>query len=65
MTRVKTGRETASKVNRHASRFGEERRGLKQPAIDSEPWQSPIDALTKGLIAIGEKFRARPPLRVL
>ncbi len=65
MSSTRAGHETASKGNQVASRFGEARRGLKKPAIDSEPWQSPIDALAKGLIAIGEKFRARPPLRVL
>ncbi len=47
------------------SEFKAQRRGLRNAEIDTEPWRSPLDALAKGLISIGEKFRSRPPLRVL
>jgi len=47
------------------SNFKAYRRGLRDPAIETDPWQSPLEALAKGLVSIGEKLKFRPPLRVI
>ncbi|GEM_PF-3382783 len=47
------------------SEFTIERRRLRDPRIDTEPSRSPMDAVARGLIAIGERFSSRPTLRVL
>lgn len=58
-------RDSAAAKRDQTSTFKSERRGLRNPEIDAEPWQSPLDALARGLVSIGEKFKFRPPLRVI
>ncbi|HEY7469488.1 MAG TPA: hypothetical protein VIC07_08195 [Acidimicrobiia bacterium] len=45
--------------------FAPNRHRLRSPEIDAEPSRSPLDALAKGLVSIGERLRSRPTLRVL
>jgi hypothetical protein len=55
----------ASRDERDRSSFKAVRHGLKGPEIDAEPWRSPLDALAKGLVSIGDKLKFRPPLRIV
>jgi hypothetical protein len=50
---------------RARSEFSVDRRRLRNPQIDAEPTKSPLDALARGLVTIGERVRSRPRLRVL
>ena len=47
------------------STFGVTRDRLRNPTIDAEPTRSPFDAVARGLVSIGDRFRAPQTLRVL
>ncbi len=65
MSTKRANRGSAASRRNHPSNFKAEHRGLRNPEIDAEPWQSPLNALARGLVSIGEKFKFRPPLRVI
>ncbi len=65
MSPKRVNRSSAVSRRDQTSNFKSVRRGLRSPEIDAEPWQSPLDALARGLVLIGEKFRFRPRLRVI
>jgi hypothetical protein len=37
---------------------------MRSTGIDTEPARSPLDALARGLVTIGDKFRTRSNLRI-
>lgn len=65
MSQKRANRGSTASKRDQTSNFKSDRRGLRNPEIDTEPWQSPLDALARGLVSIGDKFKFRPPLRVI
>jgi len=47
------------------SNFELDRRRLRTPEIDTEPSRSPLDALARGLVTLGDRlFKGRAMLRI-
>ncbi len=52
-----------SNRNNGETAFKSARERLRSPEIDTVPSRSPLDALVRGLVSIGDKaFKGRPPM---